>query len=263
MNPELEKLLDHLTLIARELPPGAIDELTTALERLPSSERNREILSIPTTPRARELYAQLVALWSRLLALQPQQLATSLKAAHRAIATVFREQTVDLLWTGPATSNMPMRRSDQGLYELINSAKDEILIVSFAVYRVPTIIESLQEASQRGVMVRFILELAAASGNKITFDIADELKTSLPKAILLYWPLAKRERDERARYGTLHAKCAITDRSVAFISSANLTEYAMELNMELGVLIQGGGLPKRIASHFDELIARRVLVEIQ
>lgn len=32
-------------------------------------------------------------------------------------------------------------------------------------------------------------------------------------------------------------------RAIAFISSANLTEYALSLNMELGILVKGGNLP--------------------
>ena len=36
---------------------------------------------------------------------------------------------------------------------------------------------------------------------------------------------------------------------------ANLTEYAMNWNMEMGVLIQGGELPTLVHQHFQELIS--------
>ncbi len=44
-----------------------------------------------------------------------------------------------------------------------------------------------------------------------------------------------------------------------FVSSANLTEYAMNLNMELGVLIQGGRLPGSVARRFERMIEDKVL----
>jgi phosphatidylserine/phosphatidylglycerophosphate/cardiolipin synthase-like enzyme len=37
----------------------------------------------------------------------------------------------------------------------------------------------------------------------------------------------------------MHAKAAVADSSTAFLTSANLTEAALERNMELGVLIHG------------------------
>jgi len=50
----------------------------------------------------------------------------------------------------------------------------------------------------------------------------------------------------------LHAKLAVADGESLFISSANLTNAAMQLNMELGVLICGGELPAQVVKHFDE-----------
>ena len=44
-----------------------------------------------------------------------------------------------------------------------------------------------------------------------------------------------------------------------FLSSANLTEYAFTLNMELGLLFKGGGLPEQIEMHFDRMIQTGVL----
>ena len=38
------------------------------------------------------------------------------------------------------------------------------------------------------------------------------------------------------------------------ITSANLTEFALSLNMELGLLICGGELPGQVRQHFERLI---------
>jgi phosphatidylserine/phosphatidylglycerophosphate/cardiolipin synthase-like enzyme len=57
-------------------------------------------------------------------------------------------------------------------------------------------------------------------------------------------------------------KCLIADRKEAFVSSANLTDYALEMNMELGLLVHGV-LTSRLAEHFNQLIVRRELVALE
>jgi len=39
------------------------------------------------------------------------------------------------------------------------------------------------------------------------------------------------------------------------VSSANLTESALTLNMELGLLVEGGEVPRRVQEHLDALVA--------
>jgi phosphatidylserine/phosphatidylglycerophosphate/cardiolipin synthase-like enzyme len=61
----------------------------------------------------------------------------------------------------------------------------------------------------------------------------------------------------------LHAKCAVADARLLFVSSANLTDYALNLNMELGVLIAGGSQPQTVMAQFDELIAQGILQRVR
>jgi phosphatidylserine/phosphatidylglycerophosphate/cardiolipin synthase-like enzyme len=69
-----------------------------------------------------------------------------------------------------------------------------------------------------------------------------------------YWPKEQRGRDANGRLGILHVKCVVADGRLLCLSSANLTEYAFSINMELGVLITGGDLPERVERHFDRII---------
>ncbi len=46
-------------------------------------------------------------------------------------------------------------------------------------------------------------------------------------------------------------------------SSANLTEYALTLNMELGVLISGGPAPARVAAHLGRLVEMGVFRRVE
>lgn len=43
------------------------------------------------------------------------------------------------------------------------------------------------------------------------------------------------------------------------MSSANLTADALALNMELGVIVEGGTLPGEVAEHFEALMKHGVL----
>ena len=63
--------------------------------------------------------------------------------------------------------------------------------------------------------------------------------------------------------GSLHAKCAVADGARLYLSSANLTDYAMNLNMELGMLLEDESQPARIEQLFEELIAEGVLSEVE
>ena len=46
----------------------------------------------------------------------------------------------------------------------------------------------------------------------------------------------------------------MADGEWLFLSSANLTEYAFTINMELGMLVTGGTMPSRVERQFDQLI---------
>ena len=75
-----------------------------------------------------------------------------------------QEQHIELLWTGPSpASQIPARRIDQVLYDLIGSAKREILLVTFAAHKISRLTDGLVGALNRGVHVRLILEFEETS----------------------------------------------------------------------------------------------------
>lgn len=76
------------------------------------------------------------------------------------------------------------------------------------------------------------------------------------------WPADKRLRDQNGRHGALHVKCAVADQRVLFLSSANLTDHALSLNMELGVLIRGGDAAPAVWRHFQRMIEQGELVKL-
>jgi phosphatidylserine/phosphatidylglycerophosphate/cardiolipin synthase-like enzyme len=59
--------------------------------------------------------------------------------------------------------------------------------------------------------------------------------------------------------GVLHAKAVVADDEVVFVTSANLTEAALDRNIELGVLIRDRAFALTIGGYFRSLIDRNLL----
>ena len=60
----------------------------------------------------------------------------------------------------------------------------------------------------------------------------------------------------------MHVKAAVADDHTALVGSANLTGQALTHNMELGLLVEGGEVPRQLDAHFRSLIASKVLVSV-
>lgn len=188
-------------------------------------------------------------------------LSLLLSGAAHAVATQSRQQRVELVWSGPNTVSSTLRSTEPALLELIESARQSIYLVTFAAYKVPAVADALAAAERRGVRVVCILESDEGNGGKLDFDPLPHLRASgLRRAEVYIWPQERRVRDERGRFGSLHAKFAISDRTRLLVSSANLTQFAFNLNIELGVTVIGGRAPADAANQVDELIRTRVLL---
>ena len=165
----------------------------------------------------------------------------------------------EVIWSGPSTEIMPVRRIDQILYDLITSARQHILLVTFAATKIGTLCDGLSLAARNGVKVELVLESESESDGQLSVDARSAFSEELASAASIYhWPISKRERNDWGRPGKLHAKCAVID-DAAIISSANLTGDAFNRNMELGVLFRGGEVPQKILQHFRSLIASEIL----
>ena len=59
--------------------------------------------------------------------------------------------------------------------------------------------------------------------------------------------------DRPYKAASLHAKCIVVDKGLAFVSSANFTEAAQTKNIEVGVLIRSPAFARRLSEHFEIL----------
>jgi hypothetical protein len=62
--------------------------------------------------------------------------------------------------------------------------------------------------------------------------------------------------------GVLHAKAVVVDDEVVFVTSANLTEAALDRNIELGLLARDPALAASVSSYFRALIERGLLLPL-
>lgn len=194
----------------------------------------------------------------------PAEMALLLPAVSEALAHQRRKQEAELTWTGPHASHIPLRRTAQALLELIHTAQERILIVSFVVYKAQTILAALEQAADRGVDITLVLESPDVSEGRIAYNTLRALGASLrEKSKVFIWPAAKRPTTPEGKIGSLHAKICVADGKMVCLSSANLTDYAMTVNMEMGLVVRNPEIAVRIEAHFEDLIVQQVLMEVE
>ncbi|MFM9971265.1 MAG: DISARM system phospholipase D-like protein DrmC [Burkholderiales bacterium] len=260
------ELLDHLCRLAGTLPEGIARELTAAIREAGTVADREEVLNRlhpRLLPDNRGLFSEFGIAWRQSsVNISGAEVAAALEAASFQGQRQRETSSVELVWTGPSTLNAGMRGTEQVILDMISRAKHSIYIVTFAAYRVETVACALHDAITRNVRVVLVLEDKDESDGKVNFNALTALAGGNLQALKVYvWPLEQRKRNDRGQNGTLHAKCVLVDGERLFVSSANMTSFALELNIELGVLLNGGEAPMQMEKNLTELIRTGVLRE--
>jgi len=265
---DLVQIAQAATLLAERLPQSGVIALAESVVRhgrIESTEARAAILKVLPTPGFRDVSGSFLDLCAALGGgVTPEAVAATLVTAASADAVYREQQNVEMVWTGPEMSDAPSRSTEQAILEVLDSARDRLTLVSYAVYRIPRISEALVAAASRGVRLRLIVETPNRIEGQGEYDCLRALGTAVESvAVVYHWPQDKRTKDETSgKFGILHVKCAIADDKKLFLSSANLTDYAFTINMELGLLITGGDLPRQVERTFDALIETRNLIRL-
>lgn len=264
MTPALREIAKLATQLAGELPPETLKLVATIV----ASSRDREdakarLVHQVAQPHYRRLASQfLEQLDHRKLDSSSDAVAMSLFTAACAGQSYGQERSLELVWTGPDTSGMPFRRTEQAILEVLGSAKHKITVVSYAVYKIPHICAALVGAAGRGVRIDVIVETPDERAGKTEYDTLRALGESVAAcSSVYYWPHDRRPTSGQ-HAGILHVKCVVADSRLLFLSSANLTEHAFTTNMELGLLVRGGSVPAQVDEHFQTLIRNGTLVAV-
>ena len=253
----MEALLNAVEVVVRMVSPDKVEAIASRIGRTEPHIAVSALASVVSTPAAFDVIEQLIKAW-RDTSVSPNELAMMLRAAGHVVARAAAEHSIELVLTGPTTPVIAARRTEQALLQVINSAKATLFITSFVAYDITSIVNALNNASARGVSVCMLLELSKEHGGSITVDAIGAMRRLAPSAKLYAW----NEKNEQFSGGRVHAKIAVADGKTCFITSANLTGFAMERNMEAGVLIVGGPLPLALNQHLQALIAMKIVLAV-
>ena len=253
----MQKLLDAVAAMVCLVSPEKVQSIANRIRQAGNSKAASSLSSVVGTPAAAEVVDQLVDAW-RTTSVGAEELACMLLAAGHVLRKVANQQSTELVWTGPTTPFVSTRRTEQALLQVINAAEQTLFITSFVAYDVSTIVKALNEAAARSVAISMLLELSQDHGGSISFDAIGKMSALVPAAKLYAW----RDKADPFSDGRVHAKVAVADGMVCFITSANLTGHAMEKNMEAGVLITGGHIPRLLNEHLRALVDTNLVNQV-
>jgi phosphatidylserine/phosphatidylglycerophosphate/cardiolipin synthase-like enzyme len=249
-----DQLLDAVDRLAQDLPPAIVHTVAAKLASMDRPLAPGDLMPLGSTQQSRERLAALEELMSGAVLPTCPAVALALRSSLFTSEKLTSSYSIEIAWTGPGTPAVPVRRVDQVMYELVENAVHEIILTSFVTYGAEKLLRALHAASQRGVDVKLILERAEETDGKLSFDGIQHIRAGIPQAAIFFWPLEKRLASRHGKRGILHVKCLLCDESQALVSSANLTDFGLELNMELGLVLHGGEIPACLAKHFMQLI---------
>jgi phosphatidylserine/phosphatidylglycerophosphate/cardiolipin synthase-like enzyme len=255
MTPE-RAIVESAHALACSLPSRTVESIAAAILSCSASSVRAEITRRVPHHQHRDLALAFVDHWratarevdARTVSVALQTAALS-QQAHRD------SQSVELVWTGPDTEDTPFRRTEQAILQVLDAARSRITLVSFAVYRIPNIGKALVRAARRGVRLTVIVETPDKIEGAGEYSTIRALGQEVEACSTVYfWPKENRPLGDNNKVGILHVKCAVADGEWLFLSSANLTQQAFTINMELGILVRGGTMPMRVEQQFEELI---------
>lgn len=157
-----------------------------------------------------------------------------------------------VVWTGPGSSGA-QRLTAAALQELLSSAEQRILIVSFAAHTLSDVASALEDAVARGCAIDVVFETEDDSSGSYSGPSSTPFGevTGIHR---WHWP-----SDQRQATGVLHAKVLVIDGRRALVGSANLTYRALHNNLEAGILVEDPELAASIERHVRSLMESGVL----
>lgn len=243
--------------LAAEIPVGKMKSAARKIEEIPEGGvTGKKVLSAWGTAADKPIVKEFCSA-AESACLSGKEIATALRAACETASSVKRKNQVDLIWTGPQTSAIPVRRNEQAMCELIDGAKKELFIVSFVAVNAEKVYEAIDKAIDRGVKVSFLAESSKEHGGTQEKDHIAVLHKKFPSATCYRWSCTGGTKKH-----CVHAKCAVADGEVALVTSANLTGAAMDTNMELGALIRSKEIAGKLAAHLAALVDENIIKAI-
>lgn len=193
---------------------------------------------------AEGLLARHAAMLLRLLA---EERRSTQEASDRA----------QLVWSGIELPGSTARDTSVVVQELFRAAHSSVLVASYALdhgSRAAALFGTLAHRMEleAQLSVRFFVNIQRQFGDETPApDLVRAFSRRFREEIwpggrypeVYYDPRSLGPSSTEAR-ACLHAKCIVIDSESAFITSANFTEAAQSRNLEAGVLLRDGSVPK-------------------
>ena len=198
------------------------------------------------------------------------------------------ERQFELIFSGPQIEGARAASTLQEFDRVVSTAQKELLIVTHSIYKAEKILESVVRRQAQGVKVTICYNISRNSSQNKGLPaqkILDKERQSFIKTWgddnlipqVYYFPLSLwRPSDpgvpaealsalagiNEFEFPVLHTKCIIADRTLALVTSANLSDSAQRRNLELGVLIKNPSYAQKIGNYFDGAIKTKVLLPL-
>lgn len=181
-----------------------------------------------------------------------------------------RRPRPDLVWSGPDVPGAHARDTRRVYEELMGSAERSIWASTYAYFDGPKAFEVLARRMEErpGLQVTLLLNIQRKRGD--TTAVESLVRRFADRFWGMDWPGQSRPRvffDPRSLEldgpaGVLHAKAVVADDEAVFVTSANLTEAALDRNFEIGLLVRDRALAASVSTHFRALIDRELLTPL-
>lgn len=241
----LEAALESGLVIASSAPPALRAALGSHLGASPA-----ELLADLGQLEALGIKGRAAAAWLR----------TTAQATRRVPAA-------DLVWSGPEVAGLPARDTRRVYEELMSSAKQSLWASTFAFFDGPQAFAVLARRMDErpALSVTLLLNIQRRRGDTtspahLVRRFADRFWSTDAARPDVYYDARSLDPDGPA--GVLHAKAVVADDESLFITSANLTEAALDRNIELGLLVRDRPLAMSVTGHFRGLIERGLLTRL-
>ena len=178
-----------------------------------------------------------------------------------------RRMAPDFVWSGPEVAGLHARDTRRVYEELLGSAARSAWVTTYAFFDGPRAFEVLARRMDEtpGLAVTLLLNVQRKKGD--TTDADHLVRRFADRFWTEEWPGSVRPRvyydprslDPDGGAGVLHAKAVVVDDEAVFVTSANLTEAALDRNIEIGLLVRDRTLAATITRHFTTLIEQSLL----
>ena len=247
-----------------DLPSHLRERLAVALESRvlppqPSPSALRSILGINDVEGVSRAIAEM-----EQLGVDGVAAAAWLRSLTKAEA---RAPRTDLVWSGPEVAGLHARDTRRVFEEVLGLADRSLWVSTYVYFDGPKAFEVLARRMDavQALRVTLLLNIQRKYGDKTG---ADQLVRRFAERLWrAEWPgkarpsvfYDPRALDPEARSGVLHAKAVVADDETVFVTSANLTEAALDRNIELGLLVRDRALAASLSTYFSGLIDRGLL----